>query len=129
MDTLRNLVVEYREIADELEALAASVEGASLYRTVAAEIEAAQDRYWNAELTLAEAAEESGYSRDYLGTLVRKGEIPNAGRKQAPRVKRSDLPRKPGLSATGCKVTSGPVRSRTEMARSVVESERGGHDG
>jgi hypothetical protein len=51
-------------------------------------------------LSLGEAAAETGYSADHLGRLVRQGRIPNAGRKNAPRVLRSDLPRKPaGLTA------------------------------
>lgn len=45
-------------------------------------------------LDLAAAARESGYSVDRLRHLVSSGEIPNVGRKGAPRVKRGDLPRK-----------------------------------
>lgn len=45
-------------------------------------------------LPLAEAAAESGYSPDHLGRLVRDGTIPNAGRKHAPRICRSNLPRR-----------------------------------
>ena len=45
-------------------------------------------------LSLVEAAEESGYSTGYLGSLVRKGKIPNAGRRHAPRIRRSHLPHK-----------------------------------
>jgi hypothetical protein len=45
-------------------------------------------------LTLAEAAAASGYSPRRLRELVAAGEIPNAGRKGAPRLRRSDLPRK-----------------------------------
>lgn len=48
------------------------------------------------ELTLAEAAGESGYSKRRLRELLADGSIPNAGRTGAPRVRRADLPRKPG---------------------------------
>lgn len=45
-------------------------------------------------LTLTEAAKATGYSRGHLGRLVRQGKIPNHGRKHAPRVRLSDLPKK-----------------------------------
>ena len=48
------------------------------------------------ELTLQEAAKESGYGADHLGRLVRDGKIQNAGRRNAPRILRSDLPVKRG---------------------------------
>lgn len=45
-------------------------------------------------LTLTDGATESGYSAEYLGTLIRQGKIQNAGRPHAPRIRRQDLPRK-----------------------------------
>jgi hypothetical protein len=48
----------------------------------------------DAPLKLAEAAAESGLSSDHLGRLVRRGQIPNLGRKHAPRIARGALPRK-----------------------------------
>jgi len=47
-------------------------------------------------LSLPQAASESGYSADHLAREVRVGRIPNAGRRGAPRIRRGDLPRKPG---------------------------------
>jgi hypothetical protein len=46
-------------------------------------------------LNLQEAAAESGYSAEHLGRLVREAKLPNAGRPNAPRIRRCDLPRKP----------------------------------
>ena len=43
-------------------------------------------------LDLAAAARESGYSPDRLRHKVAAGEIPNAGRKGSPRIRRGDLP-------------------------------------
>lgn len=48
----------------------------------------------NELLTLTDGAAESGYSAEYLGTLIRQGKIENAGRPHAPRIRRQDLPRK-----------------------------------
>lgn len=87
-----------------------------------------QVREWLHEpLSLDEAAAESGYSRDHLGRLVREGEIPNVGKDGRPRVRREDLPRKPGepcvrvgdFEAEGAH----SVASRTQVARSVLESD------
>jgi hypothetical protein len=46
-------------------------------------------------LSLQQAADESGYTPDHLGRLLREGKIPNAGRKARPLIRRSDLPAKP----------------------------------
>ena len=49
-------------------------------------------RKWKLEtLTLAEAAEELGVSYDTVQRKVASGELANAGRKNAPRVRRKDL--------------------------------------
>jgi hypothetical protein len=45
-------------------------------------------------LDLSAAARESGYSVDRLRHLIAGGELPNVGRRGAPRVRRGDLPRK-----------------------------------
>src|SRR5688572_30518698 len=60
------------------------------------EIEASVRQAGDARLTLVEAARESGFSVDHLGRLLRSGKLANAGRKNAPRILRSDLPRKAG---------------------------------
>ncbi|MHB1863402.1 MAG: hypothetical protein ACYCVL_10570 [Gemmatimonadaceae bacterium] len=52
-------------------------------------------------LTLEQAANESGYSADHLRKCVADGTVPNAGAKGRPRIRRADLPRKPGRSASG----------------------------
>lgn len=78
---------------------------ARLWQTAAAELDDALKVHAEATLTLVEAAELCGYTADYLGSLVRKGTIPNAGRSDAPRIRRGDLPTKasssPRRPATG----------------------------
>jgi hypothetical protein len=75
-------------------------------------------------LNLQQASQESGYSADHLGRLVRAGTIPNAGRPNAPKIRRRDLPRKaPGLRAAQVPrsllgATSG------QIARAVVTSDQ-----
>ncbi len=48
------------------------------------------------EITLEQAAGESGYSYSALQKMVSDGTIQNVGKKGTPRVLRGDLPKKPG---------------------------------
>ena len=67
---------------------------ARLWRLAAAELEQALRALGEETLSLVEAAQLSGYTADHLGSLVRKSVIPNCGRKNAPRIRRADLPTK-----------------------------------
>ncbi len=70
--------------------------GAAILRRAATELSAAASDYEDEPLTIPQAHEESGYSCDHLRALVASGEIPNAGRKGKPMIRRRDLPLKPG---------------------------------
>ncbi len=74
--------------------------GAAILSQCATQLDLAAREYEGEELTIPQAAEESGYSRDHLRSLVASGEIPNAGRKGSPRIRRRDLPVKPGARAS-----------------------------
>jgi hypothetical protein len=65
------------------------------WEVAAAELEQALRTFRDESLNLTEAAKASGYTADHLGELVRSGKIPNAGRINAPRIRRADLPTKP----------------------------------
>jgi hypothetical protein len=67
---------------------------ARLWEVAATELEQVLRLHDDESLTLSEAARLTGYTPEHLGTLVRRGAIPNAGRPKAPRVRRSDLPTK-----------------------------------
>lgn len=69
-------------------------------------------------LTLTDAAEECGYSADHLGALVRSGKLANYGRKLAPRVKASELPRK----ARSLTLGQSRANVRVQIAREVAHS-------
>lgn len=62
----------------------------------AAELEAALGEAAAEELTLAEASAESGYSERRLRELIASGAVPNTGRKNRPRIRRGELPRRAG---------------------------------
>jgi len=77
-------------------------------------------------LTLTQAAAASGYSADHLARLIRTGRLPNVGVKHAPRLRRGDLPHKPGRLPT---VSSQPHllgADPRQVARAVVTSPQGG---
>jgi hypothetical protein len=69
---------------------------ATTLETVAAELEASLRAAADTALTLTDAARESGFSADHIRHLVSSGAIPNAGRKGSPRIRRQDIPVKPG---------------------------------
>ena len=92
MTELRTLPAKWRERAETLRPFAAPA--AQAFEDAASELDEAINTYELEALNLRQAADESGYCADYLGRLVKAGEIPNAGRKGAPRIRRKDLPRK-----------------------------------
>ena len=80
------------------------VQAAQILRGCANSLDAAMRALDDDKLALSEAAKESGLSVDRLRHQVAAGEIPNAGRKGAPRIRRGDLPfkrkeRKSGFDA------------------------------
>ena len=53
--------------------------------SIAEEVQSESDRFLDEALTLAEAAEIAGYSYSHIESLVRVGELPNAGERGRPR--------------------------------------------
>lgn len=86
----------WRARAGDLERYAPAA--AEAFRQAATELEEHVHAAGAEELTLDQAASESGYSKRRLRELVAAGTVPNSGRKGAPRIRRSDLPRKPRSS-------------------------------
>ena len=97
MNPLLKLADEWRSQAEML--LRYSDErGATACELHAKELEAVWNRWQSEELRIAEASAESGYTEDGLRRLVREEKIPNAGRPNSPRIRRADVPKKPGRS-------------------------------
>ena len=126
MDLLRQTVAEIRDKAAEFRDDFGDEARARALEWAAARLDAALDDFSNQQLTLAQAARESGYSPEHLGRWIRLGKIPNAGRPNAPRIRRGDVPHKPG--ALRPKPLTLMV-DRTQIARSVVNSTTRHHDG
>lgn len=94
-----SLPIAWRERAETLRRYAPEV--ARVFEECAADLEEALDSTGSELLTLRDAAAWSGYSADHLGRLMRLGKLSNHGRPHSPRLRRSELPRKPPVADPG----------------------------
>ena len=118
MTQILALVERWRDEAGEQQTRYRNDTAAHFLRLAAEDLEEALRVSQDEVLNLTEAADESGYSTAHLGRLVRVGTIPNAGRPNAPRIRRGDLPRK----ATGLPQDTPRLHvvSAGQLARSIV---------
>ena len=123
--TLPELLIRWRERRDEWRRLGVIVDGAKLCDEFLGDLES-MDASGEEVLTLVEAAMESGYSADHLGRLVRAGAIVNVGRANAPKIRRRNLPRKPGSLPNP---SHDAIVTRTRIAASVLSLKHGRQDG
>ena len=84
------LATSWRATAANLRRYGAVGEATAL-EACAAELEHAEREYAVEELTLEQAAGELGLKADTVGRYLRDGDLPNAGEKNRPRVRRCDL--------------------------------------
>lgn len=75
-------------------------------------------------LTLTQAAIRCGFSPDSLGRLVRLGKLQNYGRKNAPRVRAADLPRK--ILRAPAPLAQVGIASRQQRGVSSTKTPEGG---
>ena len=88
--SLRSLAQSWREDAERFREYGAETLATACERH--AEDLEERIRAWRLELlTLKEAADEAGLAYDTLQRKVASGEVPNAGEKNSPRVRRADL--------------------------------------
>lgn len=97
MYTPADLPDQWRALAEQQRRLGAEAQAHTL-EYCAAELREVLRVTSGELLSLRQAADESGYSTEHLGRLIREGKIPNSGRKSRPLVRRSDLPLKPGFT-------------------------------
>src|SRR4051812_16015514 len=100
---VEELIRRWREEAETIRRRYSADGLAALSETHARELELALRAPLDAELTISEAAAQSGYSRPHLRRLLDTGVLPNAGRRRAPRIRLGDLPAKPTHRARGGK--------------------------
>ena len=95
MRPLSELVEQWRADAETLEEHGAS-DLATVCRKHAIELDIALQERGNELLTIGQASNFGGYSKDHLRRLVADGTILNAGERNAPRIRRRDCPVKAG---------------------------------
>jgi hypothetical protein len=87
---LDQAIATVHERADVVEEVAGENVALGL-RWAAAEFEAALNEWCNEALTVGEATQECPWEASTIATKLRKGELPQAGKPGAPRVRRRDL--------------------------------------
>jgi hypothetical protein len=96
-----DLLARWAQRRDEWRKLRVAVDGATICEEVLEDLDALQRAEGEAVLKLADAAMVSGYSLDHLARLLRDGKLPNVGRKGAPRIRLTDLPKRPQATLAG----------------------------
>ena len=94
--TREQFIARYRARQEEYRRVGALVNGVQLLDDVIADFGLLCQEEDDAELTLEEAAFESGYSSDHLRRLVRLGRLHAYRRGRRLFFRRADLPKKPG---------------------------------
>ena len=117
--SVEGLPADWRRKAKSLRRYGGETPATAIERC-AEELEATLVERDETTLSLVEAARESGYSRDHLGRLVRDGKIPNAGRPNAPRIARRDLPRKAPAEAPLAEEPRPRERSNAQIVQSII---------
>ncbi|MBI4502808.1 MAG: hypothetical protein HY700_16810 [Gemmatimonadetes bacterium] len=93
--TRQQFVQELRKRRDELNRLGALVDGARLCDQILAELELLWNAEDQAELSLDEASQATGYSPDHLRRMARLGRLTAFRRGRRLFFRAADLPRKP----------------------------------
>ena len=118
---LSTLPDEWRALAATLRAHAVE-SAANAYEKAAAQLEAALRQHGDEPLTLVQAARECGYSPRTIQRWIRKGVVQNIGRPNAPKVRRRDLPVKPGITSPPPIESQYIGQSREQIARAILTS-------
>ena len=106
MDAWRARAQDLRDLAIESEA--------RVFELCASELERSLAEHDLDALTLQQAADESGFSYGHIQRLVAEGALENVGAPGSPRVRRGDLPRKPGRAQNGRVDLADEVLARRE---------------
>jgi hypothetical protein len=114
------LVATWRAEAESLRRRYGLEQLAHLCETHAAELEEALARSAGRLLTLREGSVESGYSVAHLRVLLASGALTQAGRRGAPRLLSSELPRKPERQVEGPAADPGSSFDARAAARAAL---------
>ena len=95
MTDARDLINRWSARRAEFAKLHALVEGSLLVDEIIADLEELAASGDEEGLTLSQASKRCGYTPDSLSRLIRKGKLTNIGRRGAPRLRASELPKRP----------------------------------
>ena len=127
--TLAELLLSWTQRRDEWRKLGVQVDGAKLAAEILAELEQLATADADELLTLTDAAREAQLHPDSIGRAIRQGRIANAGRPNAPRVRRGDLERltrrRRGASQSPDPAPSLPAITRDAIAGKLPRVRRG----
>ena len=118
---LRAFLERWRLRQAEFARFGATVSGAAVVGEMLDELREELRSAGNAPLTLEQAAQRSGYSRDHIGRLLRSGRLENVGSRGRPRVRASDLPLK-AKSGLQFGTEDEEISPRRRIALSVTNS-------
>ena len=99
IEPLDALVEVWRTRSANLRLMGLSQPAAQM-EAMAAELEARISEWLEEQLTLDQAAKETGYTYNHLQSCLAEGRLPNVGKRREPRVRRCDLPVKGGHRGT-----------------------------
>ena len=118
-----DLPAAFKTIATVALVYTADERAAAIWERAAEMVEESLRRSGLELLSLSQAAQESGYSRDHLRRLIDDGTIPDAsGEDGSKAILRMHLPRKPGHGVAAVRPTAGS--SRVQAARAVAGREK-----
>lgn len=116
---LDRLAERWKADAERLRQYGADAQARAVERCME-DLEQAREERRFETLTLTEASEVSGYSYSRLQEMVGE-EVENVGEPGAPRVRRGDLPRKPGGATTGPREVEETEEGEPDLARTRLE--------
>jgi hypothetical protein len=129
--TRTEIIERWRSRLADWRLVGAQVNGEKLAEMVLSDLSQMSERHEDAELTLTEASAEGGMSTRQLARLIRSGALENVGRKNAPRVRRRDIPRK-ATARSGIAKSGNTSALSLQLARQAITSKaraRGGTNG
>jgi len=112
------LLEQWKEQAALLDDVAGAAQAAT-FRRCARELAAALEADQNEALTLDQAERESGFNKDSLSRMMKRGAFPNVGEEYKPRIRRGDLPKKPARRKPAARELTA-----TDLLRIVPASKR-----
>lgn len=121
--TRAEIIERWRSRLSDWKLVAAQVDGEKIAGLVLQDLTALEDDA-EGELSLTEASAEGGISTRQLSRLIADGKLENVGRKNAPRVRRKDIPRKAAVASDGNATTLLSITRNAVASRIAARGRR-----